>query len=144
MTADDLLARLDKVRPRGKGSWMACCPAHDDREPSLSVRECDDGTILLWCFGGCCVTDISEAVGLELAHLFPEKPADYGHPHKPRHRPRIDARDLIRVLRHALLVVALAAEQLTRGEALSDQDQQILDAAYRHAHQLLLEVEGVL
>ena len=25
------------------GGWMARCPAHDDREPSLSMRDADDG-----------------------------------------------------------------------------------------------------
>ena len=32
--------------------WMACCPAHDDREPSLSVRDAD-GKVLVHCHAGC-------------------------------------------------------------------------------------------
>ena len=47
MTAVALLDRLDKVRPTGAGTWVARCPAHDDRGPSLSVRELDDGRIEL-------------------------------------------------------------------------------------------------
>jgi putative DNA primase/helicase len=34
-------------------SWMARCPAHDDRKPSLSIRDADDGKILLHCHAGC-------------------------------------------------------------------------------------------
>lgn len=144
MSITDFLARLDGVQARGPGSWIARCPAHTDKTPSLSIRECGDGTILIKCFAGCEAADIVAAVGLELVDLFPPSDIDYEKPHQPRRRPRIDARDLIRVLRRALLVVALAAEQLSRGEPLSEEDQQTLDVACREVHQLLQEVEGVL
>ncbi|MGH6893812.1 MAG: DUF7146 domain-containing protein [Dongiaceae bacterium] len=35
------------------GGWMARCPAHDDREPSLSIRESDDNKVLVRCHAGC-------------------------------------------------------------------------------------------
>ena len=35
------------------GGWISCCPAHDDREPSLSVRDAKDGKVLVHCFAGC-------------------------------------------------------------------------------------------
>jgi CHC2 zinc finger len=38
---------------RAGGSWMACCPAHDDRKPSLSIRESNDGKVLVRCHAGC-------------------------------------------------------------------------------------------
>src|SRR5690349_10346417 len=53
ITAADIVARFDGVRERGPGRWMARCPAHDDSSPSLSIRELDDGTILLHDFAGC-------------------------------------------------------------------------------------------
>jgi putative DNA primase/helicase len=34
-------------------SWIARCPAHDDREPSLSIRDADDGKVLVRCHAGC-------------------------------------------------------------------------------------------
>jgi putative DNA primase/helicase len=39
-------------RKAGSG-WMACCPAHNDREPSLSIRDADDGKVLVRCHSGC-------------------------------------------------------------------------------------------
>jgi len=33
--------------------WMARCPTHDDREPSLSIRDADDGKVLVRCHAGC-------------------------------------------------------------------------------------------
>jgi hypothetical protein len=35
------------------GGWMARCPAHDDREPSLSIRHGDNGKVLVRCHAGC-------------------------------------------------------------------------------------------
>ena len=34
-------------------AWMACCPAHDDRQPSLSIRAAGDGKVLVHCHAGC-------------------------------------------------------------------------------------------
>lgn len=56
----------------GKG-WVAMCPAHDDKKQSLSVGEGADGKVLLNCFAGCEVPAICEAMGWEMADLFPEK-----------------------------------------------------------------------
>lgn len=38
---------------RTGGAWMAPCPAHDDREPSLSIANGDDGKVLVRCHAGC-------------------------------------------------------------------------------------------
>src|SRR4029077_3161548 len=35
------------------GGWTARCPAHDDRTPSLSIRDADDGKVLIRCHAGC-------------------------------------------------------------------------------------------
>jgi|ERR1039458_8612939 DNA primase len=64
-----VLDLLEKVRASGEG-WSALCPAHDDRNNSLSIREGDDGRILLKCHAGCDVNDILEALGLDLQNLF--------------------------------------------------------------------------
>jgi putative DNA primase/helicase len=60
---DVLLARLDGVRRTSTNSWVARCPAHDDRDPSLSVA-LRDGRALLHCFAGCSPEAVLEAVGL--------------------------------------------------------------------------------
>lgn len=66
-----ILQRLDKVKRYGKG-WVACCPAHEDRDPSLSIKEAEDGKVLLHCFAGCETKDVLAAIGLDLRDLFPE------------------------------------------------------------------------
>jgi hypothetical protein len=65
-----ILSKLDKIRNRGPDSWMAACPAHQDKNPSLSIKEQPDGTVLCHCFAGCGVDDVLGALGLELGDLF--------------------------------------------------------------------------
>lgn len=69
MTAEDFLARLNQVRTRGANRWLACCPAHEDREPSLSISEGERG-LLLHCFSGCALADICRSIGLAERDLF--------------------------------------------------------------------------
>ena len=68
MTLDLLLSQLQGVRPRG-ARWSACCPAHEDNSPSLSVAEGDRG-ILLRCFAGCTVQEICGSLGIKPQDLF--------------------------------------------------------------------------
>ncbi len=79
MTAQDILHRLQSVRG-GRGQWTARCPAHDDRQNSLSVSEGNDRRVLLHCHAGCDVDKITAALGLSPSDLFPDKPRshDYG------------------------------------------------------------------
>jgi hypothetical protein len=59
-------------RPRKtRTGWEARCPAHDDRKPSLSVAEGQDGRVLLTCHAGCTVEAITAALGMEVKDLFP-------------------------------------------------------------------------
>ena len=65
---EELLTKLDRVR--GSGSqYMACCPAHDDRSPSLAIKEVD-GKILMNCMAGCNIQEITSAMGIQLKDLF--------------------------------------------------------------------------
>jgi hypothetical protein len=68
---DNVLAHLKGVRPSLRG-WAACCPAHADREPSLSIGLGEKGQVLLKCFAGCSLERIIEAMGLTLTDLFPD------------------------------------------------------------------------
>lgn len=78
MSADALLLRLDGVKRTGPNRWIGRCPAHDDRSPSMAVRELDDGRVLVHCFAGCSVEEILSAAGLEFHALFPEPPVGHG------------------------------------------------------------------
>jgi hypothetical protein len=66
---DRVLKRLENVRQQN-GYFMAACPAHDDREPSLSIKEVSDGRVLIKCHAGCVAQNILEAMGLKMSDLF--------------------------------------------------------------------------
>jgi putative DNA primase/helicase len=51
MTAADIARALPKGRKSGAG-YVACCPVHEDHEPSLSLRDAD-GKVLVHCHAGC-------------------------------------------------------------------------------------------
>jgi hypothetical protein len=67
---DRVLSHLDGVRRSGAG-WVARCPHHDDKKASLSVKEGDDGTVLLHCFAACSTADLVVSAGLAFVDLFP-------------------------------------------------------------------------
>jgi len=50
--------------------WQACCPAHDDRTPSLSIAEGEGKRVLLKCHAGCRTEDVVKAAGLTMADLM--------------------------------------------------------------------------
>lgn len=70
------------AQPRGNQA-MARCPAHEDRQASLSVSRGDKG-VVLHCHAGCDTRAIAEALGLRMSDLFDEAPA-------PRERAEIVA-----------------------------------------------------
>ncbi len=86
---DALRAQGGSVKQSG-GQWMCTCPAHDDRNPSLSVKQCDDGRVLLKCFAGCSVDVIADSLGLEMRDLFPDTGAVGSCTHAPKN-PRTDS-----------------------------------------------------
>ena len=126
MLADKLLARLDGVRSTGKDRWIAKCPAHDDRTPSLAIRDVED-RLLLHCFAGCATSEVVSAVGLELSDLFPDKPAS----HKPISRP-FPADDILRCLDGDITVLMLCASDLAKDDNLNSETKgRLLQSASR-------------
>lgn len=85
MTTEDFLSRLDHVTPTKRG-WQARCPAHADKNPSLSIREGEEGRIVLHDFAGCAPSEICAAVGLTVADLF----ADHGRSRKDIRRDKAE------------------------------------------------------
>lgn len=110
MSADLILAGLSKVRKMGPDRWMACCPAHNDKSPSLSIRETSDGRILLHCWTGCGANEILEALGLTFDALFPEKLTEHAH----RERQPFSHRDAMAGLVPEVLMVAAASSAMIK------------------------------
>ena len=79
MRIEDILSRLDKVTKAGRG-WKACCPAHDDKDPSLAIDEGSEGRILMKCWAGCDINSIATAMGLKVSDLMGDRIAHHLSP----------------------------------------------------------------
>lgn len=71
MKAADFISRLGaKGKPRKTATgWQACCPAHDDKSPSLSVSDGHSG-VLIHCHSGCSIDSVLSAVGISKRDLM--------------------------------------------------------------------------
>ena len=128
MSVDALISRLENVKRTGAGRWIARCPAHEDRRASLSIREIEDGRVLVHDFAGCAVDDVLSAVGLDMSALFPEREVNHG---KQERRP-FNAADVLRCVGFEALVVASAASNMTSGIVLTPADlDRLMVAAER-------------
>lgn len=74
----DALSRLLSHFPDAKQHgdyWQARCPAHDDKQASLSISVNDKGVVLLHCHAGCETQTILAKIGLQMGDLYPPKQA---------------------------------------------------------------------
>lgn len=135
MNVEELLARLTKVKATGPGKWVACCPAHEDRSPSLAIKD-SDGTILAHCFAGCSTEDVCGAIGVEMTDLFPpsdkrewvgtEKPVKFGGGLK------FSALDALRCCAGEASIVLLLACDASEGKVLApDELDRLVTACAR-------------
>ena len=138
---DLVLRGLSVIRQSQEtGQWLARCPAHDDRKPSLSVRETSDKAVLLHCFAGCTVHDITAVLGLNMADLFPPRESRPGEPKRP---PRLlTPGQALGLLRQEAMLILVAASNLSRGMTLTDQDRARLLTAVGRIEFLCIESLG--
>jgi hypothetical protein len=115
---DTLLSRVHKLKKTADSKWLSCCPAHDDKSPSLAIKLTDD-RILIHCFAGCDVSAIVSALGLELSDLMPESKR---HSRPDNKRPKFNKSEMFdRVVEEsAILIVAI--RQIFNGTPLTNGD----------------------
>lgn len=126
MTAEVFISRLEKVKQTKPDSWVACCPAHPDKNPSLAVRELDDGRVLIYCRAGCATRDIIAAVGLEFSDLYPPKLTDTFI--KSERKP-FNAADILKIIALEVTVVEIAANMMLADGKLKENDFERLQTA---------------
>lgn len=122
---DALLSRLERVKRTGSNTWVASCPTRDDKRPSMTIRELDDGRVLIHDFGGDSPAEILAAIGLTFDALFPPRNADPAHVGKPERKP-FPAADILRAIGFEALVVGCAASTMATGKSLAAIDHDRL------------------
>ena len=139
--AQGLLSRLRKVRRTKPGHWMASCPTRDDKTPSLSIRELDDGRVLLHDFGGSDYFEILSALGIQPIELVPDHLRHHQATTEP-HKAPLPCCDAIIAVAFQASVVQIAAEDLlNRGTKLSERDLDQLFWAVHIIENALLSVK---
>lgn len=81
MALQDVLQALNRVEKCGD-YYKALCPAHEDKNCSLSISESRDGKVMVKCHAGCDFSSIQSAAKLSPADFFP--------PQEKKQRPVID------------------------------------------------------
>jgi hypothetical protein len=120
---EDILPSLEKVRKTGPNNWLACCPAHEDRSPSMTLHAANDGRILVKCFAGCSFDEIVGALGLGWEPWFPPK-TELDRVQAIR-RP-FPAGDVLEALAFESKVVALVASDMRQLKHIAQPDMDRL------------------
>jgi hypothetical protein len=123
MSAEDFIAKLERVTTVGSDRWRAICPAHPSRHrtQSLAIRALSDGTLLIHCHAGCGLGQIVDAVGMELRDLFPPNHrAENRHSQRPNHWHSM--REALETLHFEVLLCAIAAGDVAARRPISDTD----------------------
>lgn len=127
---ENLLSRLQGVKQTGKDRWLARCPTREDKHPSMTIRELEDGRVLIHDFAGDSPESILSAIGLEFSDLFPPR-ADNVHVIHGERRP-FHALDVLKALSHEALIVVAAIRQAQKDGFIKDENvQRLLVASER-------------
>jgi hypothetical protein len=127
---ENLISRLQVVKGRN-GAWTARCPAHEDKSPSLAVREGEDGRVLLHCFGGCSTSDVLASIGMDMSDLFPAGDKRREVVSKPSMKPAFFASDLMRIIHFEALVVQIVAYDIAHGKLPTEETRERMLTAYQ-------------
>lgn len=93
----------------------------------MSVRELDDGRVLVHDFAGCSVEEVLKAAGCTFDDLFPPKPPPV-EGYRPERRPFLPADAYAALLLEATVVTLIAAD-LRKGTPVPDPDWKRLKLA---------------
>ncbi len=134
-----LLSRLDKVQRIGNDRYKAICPAHDDRNPSLAIKD-DGGRLLLHCFSGCQTIDVLGAIGLDFADIMPNKvEGNFKKDRKPFY-----TMDILSIIKFEATLVYIYASDMAKGLTLTSADRErLLFASSRINHGYEVAKNGI-
>ena len=136
-----IISSLSKVKKVDIGKYVALCPCHDDKNPSLAVTIKPDGITLIHCFGcGASGLDVCNVLGIEPSALFPPS----NNPkYEKQSRSGFSAWQLLNALEKDLLVVLIATNRyLIEGERPCQSDVDYLAEVCKRINEGLRYLEG--
>ena len=133
MKLEQLLGSLTKLKKTGPDRWVACCPAHDDKGPSLAIKV-NDKTVMLHCFAGCSTEAVLDAIGMTFSDLYP----DHQEHIKPQ---RINPNDALRCIAYESMVAAASMGTMRQRELTPEESERLIRASARI--QAAMEMAGI-
>ncbi len=128
----EVTSRLNGVIKRHNGGMLAFCPSHDDRKGrSLAVSLGRQGQVLLHCFAGCSIHEITSAIDLNQADLFPHTESKYD----PQTQSYFNEWQILESLRFDAMVVLIAARRVLAGGQSTEADIDFLSKAVIRIHE---------
>ena len=128
----EVTSRLKGVIKRHNGGLLAFCPSHDDRKGrSLAVSLGRQGQVLLHCFAGCPIHEITAAVDLNPADLFPHTESKYDS----QTQSYFNEWQILESLRFDAMVVLIAARRVLAGGQSTEADIDFLSKAVIRIHE---------
>ena len=112
---DIFLSRLTKVTRVGSGKYKACCPAHEDKNPSMAIKVGPNGQVVFHCFAGCTPLDVVGAIGLQFSDLYVD---DNHTPKQPD-------------LTNEYMILKITQKMLEAGQEIHPLDKQRAELALR-------------
>jgi hypothetical protein len=125
-----ILSKLPAVRPSGD-KWRADCPNGHKSRSNLSIKCCENGSVLLHCHAGCGPHEVMQGLGLTLADLY-DRPIDT----KPRYARRSPQeikeyhwKAAFKYLPEEISIVMIGSQDVSEGRPLNDEDQARFELA---------------
>lgn len=123
---EHILSKLNGLKKMGNDSYMAFCPSHSNtKSQAFAIKQTFDGVILLKCFAGCDVHQITSALGIELSDLFPNSGQSTI---KPIKRP-FEATTILKAISPELTIIQIIAGDLYRERNINEHSWNRLQEA---------------
>jgi hypothetical protein len=131
----ELSPRLNKFKQVSPGRYSACCPVHNDDNPSLGITIMPNGKWVIHCLScGAKGTDVCNALGIDVTLLFP--PNDRPLNKKQQHS-GFSARQMLIALEPNLVRLLIIANDSKAIGAISDDDRDFVS-------EVVIRINGAL
>lgn len=138
-------AALLSAKPVGKDRWRAVCPCHDDTRPSLDISRGRVQPIMVICrVCDARAPEVAQALGLKVGDLCHDRPLNRHFTRGSRHaeRPSFDPVHAAEHIRLEAMVLALLAEKVKLGQALTEAEHKRLDFTLRRCDMITTQAGG--
>ncbi len=136
---ETVLSSLEKVKKTGEGKYLAICPSHNDKSPSLAIKAVDD-RVLIHCFAGCETADVLGALGLKFKDIMPNQCKG----NFPKEKNPFYASDILKTTWNEAQITLACALHMSKGHKLCDSDlSRLTVAAARLKHTYEVTKHGI-